>query len=223
MSVIVTIDGGAGTGTSSLAAGLAEKLGSPALNSGHLYRGLTLLALDELRTAEAFPGHTERIIDLAQSINFGFKGGSVIEINGLGVEESALRSVSEAVPHLAHIPEVRLALRIWQHRFAEDHECLVAEGRDLGTVVFPDATRKIFLVCDDEERARRRSNQAGRLITVGELLERDRLDSERDDSPMRHGGDAIIFDTTKTSVPALVKNVINSLRGVPAFERLFAE
>lgn len=223
MTVIVTIDGGAGTGTSSLASGLAARLNCPALNSGHLYRGLTWVVRDEIPDYHSYEQHADRIIQLAQKIEFTFKDGSVIEINGQAVSETDLRAVSQAVPHLAHISGVRAALRKQQHQFAEDQECLVAEGRDLGTVVFPQATRKIFLICDDTVRAQRRSNADGENITVEQLIERDRLDSERDNSPMKHDGDAIIFDTTKTSLPALVKNVINSLRGVPAFERIFQQ
>lgn len=219
MQPVITIDGGAGTGTSSLAEELAGRLGASMLNSGSIYRALTWLCLEhgieiDKHTGLSPTGH-DIVVELAQSLEVEFKAGEVIHANGRFVEPLQLRQMSPFTPFIAEIPEAREQIRRIQHQFAEDYGFIIAEGRDLGTVVFPNAVRKIFLRCDDAERARRRSNAEHRRVTVADLQLRDAIDAERDESPMEAHIHALVFDTTNTSVPELAQNVINSMRGVP--------
>jgi cytidylate kinase len=220
MQPVITIDGGAGTGTSSLAEELASRLGASMLNSGSIYRALTWLCLEHGIEIDKYTGLTDAsarsaVVELAQSLHVEFKSGEVIHANGRYVEPLQLRQMSPFTPFIAEIPEAREQIRRIQHRFAEDYGFIIAEGRDLGTVVFPNAIRKIFLRCDDVERARRRSNAEHRRVTVADLQQRDAIDAERDESPMEAHIHALVFDTTNTSVPELAQNVINSMRGVP--------
>ena len=220
MGIVITIDGGAGTGTTALSRKVADALGQSPLNSGHYFRGLAWECIEVGIIIDPSTGLLEgtekNVTQIASTIQFTVKDGSVVEINGQPIEESVLARMSPYVAHVSHIPEVRPFIRHHQQAYAAQYPCIIAEGRDLGTVVFPDAIRKIFLVCQDEERARRRSNHEGRRVTVAELLERDRLDAERDCSPMVPHRHAMVIDTTHTDVPTLAHNVIVSLVGVPA-------
>ena len=152
--------------------------------------------------------------EIAATIQFEFEHGSVVAINGRTVTHADLRSVSTTVAHIAHYSDVRKYIREWQLQFAEQGHC-VLEGRDLGSSVFPHSPFKIFLTCDDVERARRGSNDEGRIVTVEELHERDLMDAERDHSPMVCPADAHCYDTTSTSVPELVSAVELKLKGIP--------
>lgn len=227
MQPVITIDGGAGTGTSSLAEELAGRLGASMLNSGSIYRALTWLCLEHGIEIDKYtglsPAGRDIVVELAQSLHVEFKAGEVIHANGRFVEPLQLRQMSPFTPFIAEIPEAREQIRRIQHQFAEDYGFIIAEGRDLGTVVFPDAIRKIFLRCDDVERARRRSNAEHRPVTVASLLQRDAIDAERDESPMEAHVHALVFDTTNTSVPELAQNVINSMRGIPELKHYIAQ
>lgn len=226
MGIVITIDGGAGTGTTSVSQKVAELLGQTPLNTGHLYRSLAWACLQAGIEIDASTGVQPRavgeVITVAATLDPVIKHGSVVEVNGTPVDEKVLASMSPYVPHVSHIELARPYIRTHQHGYAERHTCVIAEGRDLGTVVFPDALRKVFLVCEDMERAKRRSNHEGRRITVAELLERDRIDAERDCSPMVPHPHAMIVDTTNTEIPTLAHNIIVSLIGVRGAESLIA-
>jgi len=215
-NIIVTIDGGAGTGTSSLARGLSKALGWPSLNSGHLYRSVAYVAT-ETGVATYEP---EKLVAIAAGLQLEYKDGSVIGINGQQIESSVLDEMSSTVHLIAHIAELREHIRALQIAYTADTDECIVEGRDLGTVVFPDATLKLFLTCDDKERARRRSNQVGKHITVADLLARDKADTDREHSPMIPAEDAIVLDTTETSVPELIDTASVLLRGKPQARRI---
>ncbi|MCC7289214.1 (d)CMP kinase [bacterium] len=208
--VVITIDGGAGTGTTSLARELAAHLRWPYLNTGHLYRGVA----NEVQVTGTNPHNEVQVTKIAEEIHFDFDGGSVVKVNDKPITAEQLAAMSDLVPHIAHYPGVREHIRRWQKTFASDRHCII-EGRDLGSVVFPNSPFKIFLICDDEVRAIRRSNQLGRDVTVAELRERDRLDSEREASPMVRPAGAHQLDTTHISVPRLVTAVEVFMHGVP--------
>ena len=208
--IIITIDGAAGTGTSSLAKGLSQHLKWPYMNTGHLYRSIAKLVREQgIHTADE-----EAISKIAAEIQFDFTGGSVVAINGHAVTESELAAMSDIVARISHYPMVREHIRGWQKNFASAQHCIM-EGRDLGSVVFPEAHFKLYLECDDAVRARRRSNQLGRVVTVEELLERDQLDAEREDCPMIRPPGSHVLNTTETSVPELVSAVEVFMRGIP--------
>lgn len=207
---MITIDGGAATGTSSLAKALSKHLDIPYMNTGELYRGVAFLARQE-----GLDLHSEvQMEEIAGSIDFNFYNGAVISLNGQPVTQDDLRSVSDIVALVSPHPGVRKHIQGWQLRFGSNNNC-VLEGRDLGSCVFPDAPFKVFLTCEDKERAIRRANHEGRIYTVEEIRERDRLDAEREHSPMVCPEDAYCFDTTNTSTPELVNKVEALLRGMP--------
>jgi len=208
--IVITIDGGAGTGTTTLAKSMARHLGWSYLNTGHLYRSVAWLVRQQ-----GISAHDESAVtSVAESIDFEFNGGSVSRVNGHQISEATLASMSDLVPHIAHYPGVRKYIREWQQKFASGNHCII-EGRDLGSIVFPEAPFKIYLECDDKERAKRRSNQLDRIVTVEDLLERDRLDAEREESPMIKPDGAYVLNTTETSIPELVNAVEVFMRGVP--------
>lgn len=223
---VITIDGGAGTGTSSLANSLAQELEVAWLNCGSIYRGFTYRALScgirIDRHQGIHPDDISRLLELVVDYEVDFKDGEVHVVNGEPIGSRELARMSPFVPHVGAVAQIRPFIRTIQHGFAASHPFTVAEGRDLGTVVFPRAVRKIFLTCSPVERARRRSNHEGRHITVDEVLQRDALDASRDHSPMEAHTHALTFDTTNTSVPDLVTNIINSLRGVPMAQAIIA-
>ncbi len=200
--IIITIDGGAATGTSTLAKALSEHFGIPYMNTGELYRGLAFLARQQGMDIDS----ASLMEEVAEKIQFEFHDGKVIALNGQPVTQQDLRSVSDIVARVSPHPGVRKHIQGWQNRFAQTNHC-VLEGRDLGSVVFPNAAFKVFLTCEDVERAKRRSNHEGRIVTVAEILQRDREDAERDHSPMVCPEDAYCFDTTNTSTPELVGKV----------------
>lgn len=208
--IIITIDGGAATGTSTLASALSEHLSIPYMNTGELYRGVAFLARQQGMDVDS----ASMMEAVAESIDFEFHNGKVIALNEQPVTEQDLRSVSDIVARVSPHPGVRKHIQGWQTRFAQTNNC-VLEGRDLGSVVFPNAAFKVFLTCDDIERAKRRSNHEGRVVTVAEILQRDREDAERDHSPMVCPEEARLFDTTETSAPELVRKVERILMDMP--------
>jgi cytidylate kinase len=208
--IIITIDGGAATGTSSLAKALSKHLGIPYMNTGELYRSVAFLARQQ---GLDFDSPTA-MAAIAEMIDFKFHDGTVIALNGQPVSQEDLRSVSDIVERVSPHPDVRKHIQGWQTRFAQINNC-VLEGRDLGSTVFPNAAFKVFLTCEDTERAKRRSNHEGRVVTVDEILKRDRADAERDHSPMVCPAEAHRFDTTHTSTPELVGMVERLLMDMP--------
>lgn len=208
--IIITIDGGAATGTSTLAKALSEHLGIPYMNTGELYRGIAFLARQQGLDYDS----PSAMGAIAEGIHFEFYDGKVVALNGQPVSQQDLRSVSDIVARVSPHPEVRKYIQVWQTHFAEATNC-VLEGRDLGTTVFPNATFKVFLTCEDAERAKRRSNHEGRVVTIEEIRQRDREDAERDHSPMVCPEDAHCFDTTYTSTPELVGKVERLLMDMP--------
>jgi CMP/dCMP kinase len=202
--VIVAIDGPAGSGKSTTAREVARRLGYLHVESGAFYRALTLALLADGVQPEAWDGLRSDDLD-----RFGIDGerhddGLRITIGGQHVgPELRSADVNAHVSHVARLPSVRnwLLERLRRLAAAED---VVADGRDIGTVVFPDADLKVFLVADPEVRARRRLRERDihdpdrdtLLAEVNRLLERDRLDSEREIAPLRAAHDAIRVDTT---------------------------
>ena len=199
--MIVAIDGPAGSGKSTVARGLAERLGFRYLDTGAMYRALTWLALEravELEDEGALAG-------LAQDNPIVFEGDRVW-IGGNDVTE-AIRGarIDRVVSAVARHPRVRAIMRDRQRELAEGGDAVI-EGRDIGTVVCPDAEVKVFLVADTVERARRR--QAERPEIGAEALATDlRLRDERDAAQMQPARDAETVDTTALSVEDVVDRI----------------
>jgi CMP/dCMP kinase len=195
--MIVAIDGPAGAGKSSVARGVAEALGFTYLNSGSLYRAVGLLTL---REGGAASDHAERLdIELGDRVLLG--GEDVTE---------ALRApeVSEAAARVATNQRVREALSQMQQEMVAQGDWVV-EGRDIGSVVAPDAAVKLFLTASPQERARRRAAELGTDVetVLRDQALRDASDENREHSPLQMAPDALEIDTTGRSVEEVVREI----------------
>lgn len=214
--VVIAIDGPAASGKGTIAQGVAQALGFHYLDSGSLYRLVALMALnagialdDEARLAHA-----------AEASAFGF-ADNAITLDGLDVTAAVrTEAVSAASSRVAVLGGVRRALLSRQRAFRRPPG-LVAEGRDMGTVVFPDATLKVYVTASVEERARRRYKQLiekGNSVRLDSLLrdirDRDARDSSRAVAPLTPAADAIVLDTTDLSIDAGVAFVLERYRAL---------
>jgi cytidylate kinase len=218
---VIAIDGPAGSGKSTTARAVAARLGFVHLDSGALYRALTLVVLDH-----GLPLVGERIVVLARSlpVRLALAGGSFVpEVAGVDVSE-AIRSerVTARVSEVAALAEVREWVN-QQLRLAvrQSGRGVVVDGRDIGTVVFPEAPLKVYLTASEEERAQRRLSQMGRKVdpeAVGrasaELSRRDRLDASRAVAPLKPAADAVVLDTTSLAFGEQVERVVELARKV---------
>ena len=218
---VVTLDGPAGSGKSTTARAVAERLGYRHLDSGALYRGLTLALLEssipEARWDRLDEGDLRALDVQVMPLDDGFQvvvGGRVVR------DELRSPEVTSRVARLASLAPSRATLLSLQ-RSAGAHGRLVADGRDMGTVVFPDAEVKVYLVADLEERARRRLRDEGVADPTDDdvsrqstaMAERDRQDSEREHSPLRVPEDAHLIDTTRLDFEAQVDAIVELVRG----------
>ncbi len=199
---IVTIDGPAGSGKSTVARALAESLGADYLDTGAMYRALAWGVL----AAGVDPGDAEGVARVARGLDIEISDG--VTVDGRDVTgEIRGPDVTAAVSAVSAVPEVRRLMRAMQRRWARRREACVVEGRDMGTVVFPDAGVKIYLTAPPEVRARRRAAQTGETdpdAVRAEIERRDAADSARADSPLRPAPDAIIYDTGSKTVETIV-------------------
>jgi cytidylate kinase len=225
--VIVAIDGPAGSGKSSTARAVAQRLGFRHLDSGAFYRALTLAALRAGLPAESWNDLTAGDLDALAVRGVPADTGFRLEIGGRDVSD-AIRSpeVNAHVSLMARVPAVREWL-LGRLREAGRGVDLVADGRDMGTVVFPAAEVKVFLVADRLTRARRRLLERGATgddpaairAEAERLAERDRIDSGRSVAPLRRAPDAIEIDTTELPFDAQVERIcalVAARRGAPA-------
>jgi cytidylate kinase len=207
--MVIAIDGPAGAGKSTVARAVAEELGLTYLDSGAMYRSVALAAL----RAGADPDDPEAIGDLARRCRIGLEGGAV-SLDGEDVSE-AIRS-SEAAAAASRVsvhPQVRKAMVARQRELISSGD-FVAEGRDIGTVVSPDAPLKVFLTASAEERARRRAAESGEAVAEVQdaIRARDRRDTEREHGALRPAGDAIEIDTTGLPVEQVVAEIAGLAR-----------
>jgi cytidylate kinase len=214
--VLVAIDGPAGSGKSSVARAVAEELGVVDLNTGAAYRAVALVALRE--GVDLKDGAS--LAEISRRVSLGGDGARVDDV---AVPEEELRApeVSAAASTVSARPEVRAVLLEVQREAAvraREEGGAVVEGRDIGTVVLPEAELKIYLSAAPEERARRRAHQTGReaeLDRIQEAMkERDRQDSERATSPLKPAPDAVILDTTSLSLEGVIGRVLELARGL---------
>jgi cytidylate kinase len=207
--MVIAIDGPAGAGKSTVARGLAGKLGFTYLDSGAMYRCVALAALRR----GADPDDAGAMAELAGEVAISLEGERI----GLDGEDvsAAIRepAVSEASSRVSVHPGVREAM-VAQQRELIAAGRYVAEGRDIGTVVSPDSPLKVFLTASAEERARRRAEQTGEdLATVlAAQLERDRRDQSREHSALRPAADAVEIDTTGVSQDEVVARIARLAR-----------
>jgi CMP/dCMP kinase len=214
-SVTIAIDGPAGTGKSSVSTGLARALGARYLNTGSMYRIVTLAVLragvDIADTVgiEGTLGDVDLAVGFDPDRDRSFLGGEDVstEIRG--------DAVTAAVSAVSAVPAVRTLLVARQRELAAGSDSVVVEGRDIGTVVLPDADVKIFLTASAEERARRRNDQnvANGLDddydgVLADVRRRDHLDSTRAVSPLRAADDAIVVDSSDMTENQVVAHLL---------------
>jgi len=225
---VIAIDGPAASGKSSTAALVARRLGWAHLDSGALYRAVTLAVLDNVGEQGAGSGTRwppQQIVALAEDLPVRLVLVADVfrpEVAGVDVEE-AIRSdrVTRRVSEIAAIREVRHWVNVQQREAVVAHpRGVVVDGRDIGTVVFPDAPVKVFLTASPDERARRRLAQRGGRIDPDELRReaqtlaaRDLADSTRPVAPMKPAADARLLDTTQMGLEEQVEQVLELARG----------
>ena len=197
--MIIAIDGTLASGKGTIARRLSERMGLPHLDTGQLYRAVGVLAM---RSGLSFED-VEGLVDIASDLDLE------------GLEDVDLRTAEAgmAASRVAVIPEVRAALLDWQRRFANQPGGAILDGRDIGTIVCPDADVKLWVDASIEERARRRAKEltaSGKPITEAEMLkqlhERDERDRSRTIAPMKKAENAVLIDTTVMSIEAAVEN-----------------
>ena len=220
-ALIIAIDGPSAAGKSTLAKRLAKDLGFTYLDTGAMYRALALKVLSEgidISNDAALPELINRTeIDLAET------GGKLkVLLDGEDVSEKIRTpEVSQMASKTSALKVVRHWMLVLQRALGKRGN-VVAEGRDIGTVVFPDAEVKIYLDASVQERARRRVEElrkAGRQVSLDETLremgERDKRDSERDLAPLRKANDAIAIDSTSLDAEALARRVMQEIHKKP--------
>ena len=208
--MIIAIDGPAGSGKSTIAKLIAEDLGLVYLDTGAMYRLVTLKALNE-----GILGDFEKIKKMLNNLNIDIKENGFYLDNVDVSDEIRKPIVSENVSDIAAIREVREKMVDLQRKFSESKN-VILDGRDIGTVVFPNANVKIFLVADAKERANRRYKELvkkGENVKIEEIyeniLKRDEIDSTRKESPLKKSEDAIEVDTTSKNIEEVKNEILN--------------
>jgi CMP/dCMP kinase len=216
--LIVAIDGPAGSGKSTSAKLVAQKLGYLYIDTGAMYRTITFLAIKNNVLK-----NTNAIIDIAQNSSIDLKfinGITHVSVDGNDItDQIRLPEINLNVSDISTIEEVRKILVEKQRKLARENRGVVMEGRDIGTVVFPDANVKIFLVASIKERTRRRAKEyeeKGVTITLEEvkanLEQRDKIDSTREVSPLTKAPDAIEVDTSNVTIQQQVDIILEHVK-----------
>ena len=217
--LIITIDGPAASGKSTAARLLAERLGADFLDTGAMYRAVTLAAMQD----GAGLGSEKRLLEVLKKNRFRFTVKAhrmQVAVNGVDVTEQIREpQVTANASYIASAAGVREQLVEMQRQFAAGCEKVVTEGRDQGTVVFPDADVKFYLTADINERAKRRlaelagDKTASRLEETKKAIEaRDRSDESRTVGPLKPAEDAVIVDTTDLTIEQVVEKLMGFVR-----------
>ena len=209
--MIIAIDGPAGSGKSTISKLVAKDLNLIYLDTGAMYRMFTLKLLNEKVSFE----EKKKIEELLQNLNINIDKESFF-LDGKDVSEEIRKSdVSQNVSKVAAIKEVREKMVDLQRKFSQSKD-VILDGRDIGTVVFPNADIKIYLVADLKERAERRYREMlekGQKVSFEEIYkniaDRDKLDSTREITPLKKAADAVEVDTTAKSIEEVKKEILN--------------
>ena len=216
----IAIDGPAGAGKSTLARALAQELGYLYVDTGAIYRTVAL----RVREAGADPSNPAQVESLLEGLDirmdYGEDGVQRMYLSGRDVTEAIREnSVSALASQVAALPAVRDFLLDFQRRQARERD-VVMDGRDIGTVVLPEADVKIFLTASPEARARRRCDELLQRGTpqdyetvLAEIVERDRRDISRTAAPLRQAEDAVLVDTTELDLEESLQALLDAVRG----------
>jgi CMP/dCMP kinase len=217
--LIITIDGPAASGKSTVARRLAERISASFLDTGAMYRAVTIAAMN----AGVDMGDQQKLLEILEKGRFKFdvnKGVMTAFVNGVDVTEQIRKpEVTANVHYVASTAKLREKLVAMQRQFAAQHEKIVTEGRDQGTVAFPDADIKFFLTALNAERARRRCEELrakGEKIDFEQIQkdidERDKSDRDRAVGPLKPASDAIIADTTDLTIEQVVQKLLDYVK-----------
>ena len=210
---VLTIDGPSGAGKGTVSRAVAKILGWNYLDSGSIYRSLALAALKQ----GVDLANEAALVEIAETMDLAFECGDelVVKLDGEDVTlQLGLETTGNAASIVAALPSVRASLLEKQKSFCKAPG-LVADGRDMGTVVFPDAPYKVFLTASAEERAKRRYKQlkekgidANLTSLIADIEERDRRDSERATAPLKMAENALYIDSSNMSIDTVLEEIV---------------
>lgn len=204
--LVIAIDGPAGAGKSTVAKRVAAATGLPYLDTGAMYRCVAL----QVKRESVDPANAERVGEIAEKVVISVEG-TVVRLDGADVSaDIRTHDISGIVSVIAAHSTVRDAMRQQQRAWIADHHGGVVEGRDIATVVFPDAILKVFLTASPRVRAQRRVDQIGGDVEeiAASIAQRDHLDSTRSDSPLRPADGAVIVDSSESSIDDVVNSIV---------------
>jgi len=215
--MIIAIDGPAASGKSTTAKLVAEKLKITYLDTGAMYRSLTL----HLLKSNIDFNNVDKVSTILDNLSiemYDYKGRNIIKLNNEDITEQIRSSnVTENVSEVSALLSVRQSMVVIQRNIGNKTDCVV-EGRDIGTIVFPNADYKFFMIADIKMRANRRLNEMNQLGAnktydemVSDLEIRDYKDTNRDNSPLRKAVDAVEIDTTELTIDEQVNKIINHI------------
>lgn len=221
----ITLDGPSGTGKSSVARDVARKLGAAYLDTGAMYRAATVAALDAGVSLDDKVGVARAVAEAVIVVGTNARR-EVVTVDGVDVRDRIRGAeVTRAVSPVSAVPAVRRRLVAQQRALIAGAEAVVVEGRDIGTVVLPEATVKVYLTASPEVRAQRRAGQLGvtdpaKIAALArDLRRRDEYDSKRAESPLRPAEDATVVDSTDLDRAGVVARILELAgRAAPAEE-----
>ena len=213
--MIIAIDGPAASGKSMTAIGVAKRLGITYLDTGAMYRAVTFGLIENNIKFD----HSSDLENYLKKIKLEFfktKTKTLLHLNGCNITEEIRSSkVTESVSEVSALKIVRSSMVLIQRKMADSNDCIL-EGRDISTVVFPNADFKFFLIADEEVRAKRRLNDLRKIgelqsidKVINDIIERDYKDSTRVHSPLKKAEDAIIIDTSNLNINEVINKIMN--------------
>ena len=213
--MIIAIDGPAASGKSTTAIGVAKRLGITYLDTGAMYRAVTFGLIEndiKFEDSSELDNYLKQIkLKLSET-----KSGVILKLDGRNISEEIRSSmVTENVSEVSALKNVRHAMVLIQRKIAKKNDCIL-EGRDIGTVVFPNADFKFFLIADEKVRAKRRQNDLKKMgeqksidnVTT-DIIKRDHKDSTRKHSPLIKSENAIIIDTSNLGINKVIDKIVN--------------